>query len=613
MKTSGVYVLALFISFMQPLLAQTNLILNHSFENYALPCPTGSPNGAFGQVYDWHPANSLPTYGVPHAELYCGTITPNYGGCLPGPVPNIGSDGLAYVGFHTRILTPNYNEAIFQVLQTPLVAGTNYTISFDLMNCQSGLFTQGPSDFCVYTNMDTIIPACPSTNPTVVLAGCVPYDSISNVAWKHHSFTFTAPPNANVIAFSGAACFVAEVYYYLDNVVLISADQQVANTCEGDSTQFTILNTANLLAVQWDFDDPASGANNTSVNFSQAHYFTAPGIYQVELIKYFTSYTDTVIIPVTIHPLPVVSLGADTTICQGSTLLLNPGTGFMNYLWQDGSTDTTFTVSNAGTYYVTVSDSNCSATDTILVGISPCALPNVNFYSSDTLFCEKKCLDFFDISTNNPTSWLWLFPGADSTTSSLQNPANICYNSYGTFDVTLIACNAAGCDTLHIPGFIREFQSPPIPIITSSFDTLFCTPAFSYQWYGSSGAIPGATDSLYIYTQQGTYSVVVTDSNGCASSSAIISTSIGEAGEWHTSMLVFPNPGNGEVYIAWPYPWNKDCRAEIVDAMGRLVYLASFKEGNTILKIAAGTLPAGIYLVRVGDRKQQVYGRLIRY
>ena len=88
------------------------------------------------------------------------------------------------------------------------------------MTCQSGLFTSGPSDFCVYFNIDTVIPGCPTDNPSVINVGCIPFDSISNTNWQNHSFQFVAPANANVIAFSGAACNVSEVYYYLDNVQL---------------------------------------------------------------------------------------------------------------------------------------------------------------------------------------------------------------------------------------------------------------------------------------------------------------------------------------------------------------------------------------------------------
>jgi PKD repeat protein len=93
------------------------------------------------------------------------------------------------------------------------------------------------------------------------------------------------------------------------------------------------------------------------------------------------------------------------------------------------------------------------------------SVPLINLSCTDTTFCDKHCIDFFDLSTNNPTSWQWVFPGADSATSELQNPTNICYSTYGSFDVTLIACNAAGCDTLVLPDFINEYPLP-IPIVS---------------------------------------------------------------------------------------------------------------------------------------------------
>src|SRR6185503_405759 len=37
--------------------------------------------------------------------------------------------------------------------------------------------------------------------------------------------------------------------------------------------------------------------------------------------------------------------------------------------------------------------------------------PGIAFASSSTILCEKFCISYFDSSTNNPNSWLWLFPG----------------------------------------------------------------------------------------------------------------------------------------------------------------------------------------------------------
>lgn len=220
--------------------AQVNLITNGSFENFTGPCPTTSPNGQFTQVSGgWYPGNFITALGQsPDVDLYCGE--PNYANCLPGPVPNVGSNGVSYIGMHTRIYSTSYNESIYQILATPLTTGDVYTISFDLMNCQSGLFTSGQSNFAVYTNIDTVVPACPSTYPSVIQVGFVPFDSISNVAWKRHSFSFVAPPNSNIIAFSGDSCNVSEIYFYLDSVVLVKeAEQSIGELTS--AVKFTIV------------------------------------------------------------------------------------------------------------------------------------------------------------------------------------------------------------------------------------------------------------------------------------------------------------------------------------------------------------------------------------
>ncbi len=200
--------------------SQGNLVANGSFEIYSGTCPFSSPNGAFVQVVGWKPANAIPGIGVPHADLYC-QGTPNYLGCMPGPLS--ASDGNAYVGFHTRNVANPYNEAVYQELPVPLTTGNNYRIEFDLVTCASGLFTSGISDFCVYANTDTIIPACPAQNPAVIIIGCVPFSNITTQNWSHHHIDFIAPPNANVLAFSGGACFTTDIYYYFDNVILTEA------------------------------------------------------------------------------------------------------------------------------------------------------------------------------------------------------------------------------------------------------------------------------------------------------------------------------------------------------------------------------------------------------
>ncbi len=66
---------------------------------------------------------------------------------------------------------------------------------------------------------------------------------------------------------------------------------------------------------------------------------------------------------------PELDLGNDTTLCLSDTLVLFANSGFESYLWQDGSTDTTFVVVDTGYYWVeAMTDYGCSIIDSIHVG-----------------------------------------------------------------------------------------------------------------------------------------------------------------------------------------------------------------------------------------------------
>ena len=75
--------------------------------------------------------------------------------------------------------------------------------------------------------------------------------------------------------------------------------------------------------------------------------------------------------PVTaeVTPIPSLSLGNDTTIESGSTLILDAGQGFDFYHWSDGETTQTISVNGIGNYSVEVSLNGCTATDEIMVNV----------------------------------------------------------------------------------------------------------------------------------------------------------------------------------------------------------------------------------------------------
>lgn len=69
-------------------------------------------------------------------------------------------------------------------------------------------------------------------------------------------------------------------------------------------------------------------------------------------------------------------------------------------------------------------------------------------------------VNFTDLSTNNPDSWLWTFEGANPSFSTAQNPL-VSYVDTGSFDVTLVASNQYGSDTIAREDYIRVNTNVP--------------------------------------------------------------------------------------------------------------------------------------------------------
>src|SRR5690554_214665 len=67
----------------------------------------------------------------------------------------------------------------------------------------------------------------------------------------------------------------------------------------------------------------------------------------------------------------------------------------------------------------------------------------IAYFSSPIYACLNEGVSFMDESINNPTQWNWNLPGANSNTSTDQNP-NVVYSTPGQYQVSLTASNSFG-------------------------------------------------------------------------------------------------------------------------------------------------------------------------
>ncbi|MBL0036464.1 MAG: gliding motility-associated C-terminal domain-containing protein [Flavobacteriales bacterium] len=80
-------------------------------------------------------------------------------------------------------------------------------------------------------------------------------------------------------------------------------------------------------------------------------------------------------------PSTALELGNDTSICEGTTLVLDPHAEGLALVWQDGTTGPLFTVTDEGLYWVASNIGTCSFSDSIHIAVEDCSLavemPNV--------------------------------------------------------------------------------------------------------------------------------------------------------------------------------------------------------------------------------------------
>ena len=231
---------------------------------------------------------------------------------------------------------------------------------------------------------------------------------------------------------------------------------------------------------------------------------TEPGMYYVHVVGAGGCATDDSVYVET--AILDFSLGADTTICINDSLVLDPGGGYPNYTWQNGSTNQTFTAWTTGTYWVTISNEGCTKTDSIYLYVDD---PNVSMtLGNDTTICPG------DYITLKPTvgvynSYLWS-TGDSTSTITITQP--------GTYSLHVVS----GCGEADDDIIIGNFPEPnpnlgdDMNLCYGESALLEPTTSFStYVWQDNS------TLPFYTVTQAGVYWVDVTDINGCEGSDTV--------------------------------------------------------------------------------------------
>jgi len=242
---------------------------------------------------------------------------------------------------------------------------------------------------------------------------------------------------------------------------------------------------------------------------------------------------------------------------------------------------------------------------------TPSVTPSAAFTASQTNFCVNSCINFTDVSTNVPTNWAWTFSGGTPSSSTLQNPTNICYSATGTYTATLTASNMNCTSTTSQA--ITVITIPIAPQIPSGPSTVVNPQSYSYsipsvpnttyyKWTVSSGSVTsgqGTTNITYTAgASSGTVTICVADSNSCGISAqtCLLVNNVTAISENNIAdnFTIYPNPTSGKFILD-----SKIIRGEIsvYNVFGEKIY--SEKINSAKSEIDLSKQQNGIYFVHL--------------
>jgi gliding motility-associated-like protein len=248
---------------------------------------------------------------------------------------------------------------------------------------------------------------------------------------------------------------------------------------------------------------PASNLQNP-LPFS----YTQPGIYNINLLVDLglptqTSYCKTIVVLASAQKHPLV----DSFFCTDTAIVLKSNFTSTNYLWNNGSTDSSITATQSGIYWVEGGTAQCSVKDSFSIKLN--ALPVINL-GNDTSICPNTKIGLN--AGNSGSKYHWQDNSTNQTDTITKG---------GIYYVTITDSNkCVNSDTIKV----AELSLPVLSLIN---DTSICTGNSvqlsanaqgnnSYSWSPSSTLSNGNISNPVATPADTTkYFVQVTGNNTC--------------------------------------------------------------------------------------------------
>ncbi|RYU80716.1 T9SS type A sorting domain-containing protein [Hymenobacter persicinus] len=495
-----------------------------------------------------------------------------------------------------------------------LTPGNDY---FVLANTEGGQLSSSPVAVCTGTNAGTI--SLTNFVGTVVKYQFDNGSGFVDVPGNNNSptlaftnLTATTTYRAVILTSDGRTVFSAPVTVTVNPLPLASLTATSPTTFCGPGTLTLQANALSGATYQFLLNgNPISGATNATYSVTVA----ASGSYAVIVTSAAGCSATSSAVNVTVNPATSATFAyASGTFCKSGTnpaptitgttggtfsstsgLVIDPATGTIN-----------LAASNTGTYTVTYTVGGpCPVSSTATVTVT--SAPVATFSYANAAYC---------VGGTNPAP---VFPtgasGGTFTTSgsglvinATTGVINLATSTAGTYTVVNTVAASGGCTAASATTTVTINARPATPTISVVYNgattTLTSSSATGNQFYLNGNLSPGATGQTYVVNtpaQFGTYSVVVTNANGCASlPSATLTVTSAVKPLAGSSLSVFPNPTHDGKLSVELTGYRKAVELTVLNALGQPVFTTSVpaSAGTTVKAVNLSQLPAGIYILR---------------
>ncbi len=279
------------------------------------------------------------------------------------------------------------------------------------------------------------------------------------------------------------------------------------------------------------------------ISLARTMAFPGPGTYTIELLDSNQCGIATQVIQIVITSPPVADFLSDDTICEGAQIAFQniSSNGANNFLWDfgDGTTSTSTNPNhffqNSGNFTVsltaTIAGGSLSCRSTVGKNIVVLKAPEAGVKLFTDQGCDSLLVNFQDSSSSDVTNWSWNF--GNSTSSTLQNPGNVLYDTAGAFKVELTVSTNEGC-TDEFSGTVNVYLSPLVNITPSKvcqgLATVFKDQSIispndiisQWQWDFGDGTTSSLQNPVHTYLTSDTFDITLSISTLYCSNTEVV-------------------------------------------------------------------------------------------